>query len=128
MSAVDVVREQIEHLRDVHEATNCVAAWNAAAESQAAALDARFAAGDPIGPLHGVPITVKDWIDVAGMPCTGGDIAHRDRVPTRDATVVARLHAAGAIVIAKTTVQSGQRSVGPGVQPGRPHALPGRVE
>ena len=42
----------------------------------------------PVGPLHGVPITVKDWIDVAGLPCTGGWIESRDRIPTRDATLV----------------------------------------
>ena len=49
-----------------------------------------------------VPITVKDWIDVAGFPCAGESARHRDRRPAADATVVARLRAAGAIVIAKT--------------------------
>ncbi len=116
-SAVNVVREQIERLHDVHLATNCVAAWNAGAESQAAELDTEFAKSGPIGPLHGVPITVKDWLDLAGMPCTGGERANRDRVPTRDATVVARLRAAGAIVIAKTTVQVNSELWGPVFNP-----------
>src|SRR4051812_25369938 len=63
---------------------------------------------DPIAPLHGVPITAKDWIDVAGFPCAGGSTHHRDRRPANDATVVARLRAAGAIVLAKTA--AGDRS------------------
>jgi amidase len=61
-----------------------------------------------IGPLHGVPVTVKDWIDVEGFPCAGGDVRQRDRRPTDDATVAARLRAAGAIVVAKTA--AGDRS------------------
>ena len=111
--ALDAVREQSARLTAVHQATNCVAAWNDNAADEAAALDARFDVGGAVGPFHGVPITVKDWIDVAGLPCTGGEVAHRDRVPTRDATVVARLRAAGAIVIAKTTVQVDTELWGP---------------
>ena len=83
------------------------------AADEAAALDAQFDVGGAVGPFHGVPITVKDWIDVAGLPCTGGEVAHRNRVPTRDGTVVARLRAAGAIVIAKTTVQVDTELWGP---------------
>lgn len=52
-------------------------------------------------PLEGLPIGVKDIIDVAGMPTTGGSKIYRDRIPDRDATVVARLRAAGAVVVAK---------------------------
>ena len=51
-----------------------------------------------------MPFTVKDWIDAARLPCTGGSLAHRERVPAHDATVVARLRAAGAIVLGKTNV------------------------
>ena len=54
-----------------------------------------------IGPLHGVPVTIKDWIDVDGFPCAG-TTDRSDRRPERDATVVARLRQAGAVVIAKT--------------------------
>lgn len=66
--------------------------------------DAALAHGEPIGVLHGVPFTVKDWIDAAGLPCTGGDIRFRARVPTEDATVVARMRQAGAILLGKTNV------------------------
>lgn len=63
------------------------------------------AAGDriPSGPLRGLPITVKDWIDVEGFPCAGGSPHHVDRRPEEDATVVARLRASGAVVCAKTS-------------------------
>jgi amidase len=54
--------------------------------------------------LQGVPFTVKDWIDTAGLPCTGGGPAFRTRVPAEDATVVARMHQAGAILLGKTNV------------------------
>jgi amidase len=67
------------------------------------------------GPLHGVPVTVKDWIDVEGFPCAGGAAAHRDRRPTDDATVVARLRAAGAVVVAKTKPWDGWDPDGPPV-------------
>lgn len=62
-------------------------------------------AGDaiPNGPLRGLPITVKDWIDVEGFPCAGGSPRHVDRRPHEDATVVARLRATGAVMCAKTS-------------------------
>ncbi len=58
--------------------------------------------GDPVLPLQGVPVTVKDVIDVGGLPTRGGSAAYHD-VPAVDAVSVARLRAAGAIVIAKTS-------------------------
>ena len=100
-SATEAVTQAIARLRELDARTNCVAAWNDDALARAAELDR----SEPTGALHGVPITVKDWIDVAGLPCTGGMAECRDRTPERDATVVARVREAGAIVIAKTTVQ-----------------------
>ena len=69
----------------------------------------------PAGALHGVPVTVKDWIDVEGFPCAGGAPRHRDRRPAEDATVVARLRAAGAVVVAKTKPWDGWDPDGPPV-------------
>lgn len=66
------------------------------------ALDADLASGRHRGPLHGIPITVKDVIDVAGVPTRAGSAAYYD-VPSLDAEGVARLRAAGAIVIGKAT-------------------------
>ena len=72
------------------------------ARRQAAALDAEAAAGGPLRALHGIPITVKDVIDVAGAPTRCGSDAY-DALPTVDAVGVARLRAAGAIVLAKVS-------------------------
>lgn len=58
--------------------------------------------GREIGPLHGVPITIKDTIDTQGLRTTSGSLLRANHVPDRDATVVARLKAAGAIVLGKT--------------------------
>ena len=73
--------------------------------------------GEALGPLHGVPCSIKDWIDVAGMPCTGGERRFSGRRPPRDATAVARLRRAGAIVIAKTNVGERSEAFGPTFNP-----------
>jgi aspartyl-tRNA(Asn)/glutamyl-tRNA(Gln) amidotransferase subunit A len=73
-----------------------------AALADAAACDAEAAAGQWRGPLHGIPVTVKDIIDVAGVPTGCGSAAYYD-VPVVDAAGVARLRAAGAIVLAKVS-------------------------
>lgn len=70
----------------------------------AAAADEETARGTGRGPLHGVPITVKDAIATAGLRTTCGSPALADHVPAEDATAVARLRAAGAVVIGKTNV------------------------
>jgi amidase len=75
-----------------------------AALAEAAAADAAAAGGGEVGPLHGLPITVKDAFDVAGLHTTWGNPAFRDFVADADATVVARLRRAGAIVVGKTNV------------------------
>ena len=72
------------------------------ARRQARALDDAMAAGRAPGPLHGVPIGVKDIIDVAGLTTTSGAAAFAHRHPDRDATLVARLRAAGAVIVGKT--------------------------
>ena len=81
-----------------------VALDEAGARAAARASDARFAAGMPRSPLEGVPISVKDNILVAGMPATWGSRALADFVPDRDELPVARLRAAGAVVLGKTNV------------------------
>jgi amidase len=69
---------------------------------RAHAADAALGRGEDVGPLHGVPMTIKDSLDTAGLVTTAGTIGWKDRVPDRDATVVARLRAAGAILLGKT--------------------------
>lgn len=70
--------------------------------ARAAAVDARVAAGEDPGPLAGVPVAVKDLIDEAGVPNTAGAGGFPAVVPERSATVVARLEAAGAVVVGRT--------------------------
>jgi amidase len=109
VSASEVVSAHLAALHNVDAATNAVA-WfdDERVLADARALDQIFMNHTDrdrdrggIGPLHGLPITVKDWIDVEGFPCAGvfGDESRR---PSTDATVVARLRQAGAVVMAKT--------------------------
>ena len=74
------------------------------ARDEAEALDRERAADGPRGPLHGIPIVVKDNHDVAGLETTAGSRALRGLVPERDAFVVARLREAGAVVLGKTNL------------------------
>ncbi len=73
--------------------------------AQAAQLDAEAKAGKFRGPLHGVPVALKDNIDTAGTRTTGGSAVFEDRVPDEDADVVRRLKQAGAIILAKANLQ-----------------------
>jgi Asp-tRNA(Asn)/Glu-tRNA(Gln) amidotransferase A subunit family amidase len=71
---------------------------------QARQADAEIAAGKYRGPLHGIPWGAKDLLDTAGIPTTYGAEPLRNRVPTEDAAVVRRLHAAGAVLVAKLSL------------------------
>ncbi len=79
-------------------------AWldGAHALDQARALDAHRLSGRPVGPLHGVPVGIKDVIDTARIPTANGTPIDAGRVPVRDAALVARLRAAGAVIMGKT--------------------------
>ena len=75
-----------------------------AVRAAARAADAYRAAGGVLGPLHGLPIPVKDSVNTAGIETTVGTKALRGWIPARDATTIARLKAAGAIVLGKTNI------------------------
>ncbi len=60
--------------------------------------------GAPLGPLHGVPITIKEAFDIAGLPTTSSHPPLKDNIATADASIVARLRAAGAVILGKTNV------------------------
>ncbi|OAA68582.1 Amidase signature domain protein [Niveomyces insectorum RCEF 264] len=84
---------------------NATMALSTTALAEAEALDAHFAATSQFrGPLHGIPVLVKDQADTAGIETNYGSAATRGNVPTTDATVVRTLKAAGAVVLGKTTM------------------------
>ena len=77
---------------------------HAAVRAQARAADRRRAAGIPLGPLHGLPIPVKDSVNTAGLPTTAGTNALRGFYPAADASLITRLRDAGAIILGKTNL------------------------
>lgn len=105
VSAQEVLHAHLQQIERINPQLNALVQTNTQqALEQARRADKALRQGEPIGPLHGVPFTVKDWIDAAGLPCTGGDPAFRGRIPTEDATVVSRMRQAGAILLGKTNV------------------------
>jgi amidase len=102
VSAVEVLESHLRRIEAVNPAVNAIVTLDVtAARRTAQALD-RIAPGDPRGPLNGLPIAVKDLEDTAGLRTTYGSPIFRDHVPTRDTLVVARLRAAGAVIVGKT--------------------------
>jgi len=83
---------------------NTVQHLNPRALEQADSLDAVFRSVGPAGPLHCVPVLLKDQVETRDMPTTYGSALFQDFVPERDATIVTRMRAAGAIILAKTTM------------------------
>ena len=83
---------------------NSVITLNPDALAEADKLDAAFKKSGFVGPLHGIPIVVKDMADAKGMPTTMGSLALKDYYPQRDSFVVERLKKAGAIILGKTTL------------------------
>jgi amidase len=103
VSAQEMVQAYLERINRVNPRLNAVVQLRAeAALAEARAADAAQARGDRLGPLHGVPITLKDSIDTAGVITSGGTLGRRAFIPTKDATVAARLRQAGAILLGKT--------------------------
>ena len=102
ISSLEVVDACLARIEKVNPAINAVVRLTDDARGRARQADTELAAGIIRGPLHGVPFTIKDSLDTAGVVTTAGTVGWRDRVPFRDATVVARLKAAGGILLGKT--------------------------
>ena len=103
ISAVEVVEAHLRRIDEVNPALNAVVQLSGdRALSEARQADAALAGGDAVGPLHGVPMTIKDSLDTEGVVTTGGTKGRTGFVPEEDSTVVARLRGAGAILLGKT--------------------------
>ncbi|MEV0714005.1 amidase [Asanoa sp. NPDC050611] len=103
-SSVEVVRAHLDRIAAVDAKTNAVVTLADDALDAAKKADEKLAAGAEVGPLHGVPFTAKDSFDTAGVATQRGSPIFAGRVPDTDATSVARMKAAGAILLAKTNL------------------------
>lgn len=83
---------------------NSIITLNPRVEDDAARLDKEFAERRLVGPLHGIPVVIKDQIDTIGMPTTLGSVLFKDYFPDQDATVIGKLRRAGAIILGKATL------------------------
>jgi len=108
ISPVEVAEAHIRRIEAVNPSINALVADRfESAMAEARAAERRLMTRDELPPLFGVPCTIKEFIAVAGMPQTGGIVAHRDRVADTDSVVVSRLRRAGAIVLGVTNVPEG---------------------
>jgi len=105
LSALEVAEMALDRIEAVNPAVNAVVeTCRPAALKAAAAVDRAIAAGERVGPLHGVPMTIKEAFQVAGMRSTWGSPLFADHVAERDAAVVRRLRKAGAVLLGTTNV------------------------
>jgi amidase len=107
LSARELVQAYLDRISafDKHgPALNCIISLNPQALEDADRLDTTFKRSGVVGPLHGIPVLVKDEIDTAGMPTTLGTLVFKDYRPVRDAFVIDRIKKAGAIILGKTTL------------------------
>ena len=105
MTSTELLDLYLKRIEKYNHDINAVVAMNVdVARARAAKADEALAQGEIWGPLHGLPMTVKDVFEVAGMPATSGDPKLKDYIPERNAIAVQRLINAGAIVFGKTNV------------------------
>jgi amidase len=105
VSAAELTELCLERIRRHNGALNAVCTLDEAGARRAAkAADEALARGEPAGPLHGVPMTIKDALETAGLRTTGGHPPLAGHIPSSDAPAVARLRASGAILLGKTNV------------------------
>jgi Asp-tRNA(Asn)/Glu-tRNA(Gln) amidotransferase A subunit family amidase len=127
LTSEELVQSCLERIRALEPK---VQAWQfldeAHALAQARALDEGKRNGEPLGPLHGVPVGIKDIIDTADMPTENGTPLHAGRTPRDDAAVVRMLRAAGAVILGKTvTTECAYFNPGKTRNPHNPEHTPG---
>lgn len=105
ISAIDLLDAHLAQIAKHNPKLNAICTLDAEnARNQAKQADEALAKGENWGALHGVPVTIKDIFETAGLHTTAGYIPLKDYIPQQDATVVARLKAAGAIILGKTNL------------------------
>ena len=105
LSAAELLAAHLEQIERLNPRVNAICTLDAERATAAAArLDAQLAAGAEPGPLAGLPVAVKDLVDVAGLATTRGSPIYRDAVADRDELMVARMRAAGAVIVGKSNV------------------------
>jgi aspartyl-tRNA(Asn)/glutamyl-tRNA(Gln) amidotransferase subunit A len=131
VSAVELVEACLGRLEEAHSVHAMITVTPELAVTQARAVDDRRSRGERL-PLDGMPIVLKDNIDVAGVPTTVGSRLFADRVATEDAEVTRRLRAAGAVILGKANMHelafgatSANEAFGPVVNPAAPDRIPG---
>lgn len=119
-----IVQQYLTRIATYEDRLNAVVTVNPKALEVADSLDRLRARGVVLGPLHGIPVALKDNIHTVEMPTTGGALAFADLVPPYDATLTRNLKAAGAIILAKTQLTELANWIASGM-PGNYNALTG---
>ena len=101
---VQTYLDRIEAFDKKGPAINAIITIDSDALKEADRLDAAYKASGPVGPLHGIPVIVKDQADVRGMPTTLGSVLFKNYYPDRDSFVAENLRKAGAVILAKATL------------------------
>lgn len=133
ITSVEVVQVHLDRIEAINPKINgIVTLMGKQALKDAAAADKAVAAGEKLGPLHGVPFSIKDSIDTAGVPTQYGSKIFEGNIPQQDATVVARMKKAGAIPLMKTNIpefavywESENLITGRSLNPWNPDRTPG---
>src|SRR5688572_5751496 len=132
-SASEMIADILKQIDERNPALNAfILVMGETAQQQASDLDRELAAGRDRGPLHGVPISVKDLFDVAGTPTTAASRVREGHLATADAEVIVRAREAGAVIVGKTNLHefafgttNDESAFGPARNPHDPARSPG---
>ena len=105
-SPVEVTQEHLGRLERVEPEVNAFVTVTPELALESASAAERAYAGGTAGPLAGIPATIKDLVQLAGVRCTMGSAVHAERVSSADDPLAARIRAAGAVILGKTTTPS----------------------
>jgi len=106
----ELVEAHLARIATYEEEVNAIIAVNTDALAEADRLDQERAEGTVRGPLHGIPVALKDNVHTTDIPTTGGALAFEDYVPPYEATLTEKLREAGAVILAKTVPTSSPRA------------------